>query len=416
MRMIWFRIIIAVVIFGLGNVLNVMAQINQDDLWLEETPCFKTPDKSITRLLGNGKFKICFDYNPVELTPGVGPDPRKTLLTISIYTKLGKENARIANLSILEKSEHPGVAVALRSGPEAQPSLKLSTANVYKYDLTIDDQAKPHPYRLKMLLTYAGTLHEEYYELPISISGKGLLEGSKSNPPTLSCWTGEQHTLKLGVINNSTYYPITVQQVKVYSEPDVLVKDATLQVTETVNTDGVPKDLDIPFAINRMSPMQLLSGFGKSPKLRVNVYYKDSFDRSYYLPLVMDLDLKPEPLYLILALLIGALLGMVLRIDLYRLEKSGFISRKQKLFFAGGAALTGVVISIVAIAANLKLVMFGDQSGYSSFDPRLLLLIALVGTMGGAALLNPLLPLPKSQARFEGERVEDKTSLKGDQT
>ena len=405
MSRILYRAMIVFVILGIGNVARTRAQSFP---WVDEVPCIKNPKQSMALPSGDGNFLLCFDYNPMELTPGPNQEDRVTPLTIRVYTERGKVNAQLISISPPESSGYPGIIVTPRSGPVIE-QLKLCTANTYVYDITIQSQARPRPYPIRLNLFYKGVRVEAPpYNLPVY--GKGLLAGSNDNPAMISCWTGQQRDLTFGVENKSSYSPLTVKQVTVGSTPDDLVEPDTVRLAEEryVGNYGEPAEVKIPIKLKRMSPMQMLFGFGKSPKLNLRIEYNDDYGRPYYLPLNFDLDLKPEPVYLVVALLIGALLGTMMRFDLYRLEKGGFISRRQTVGFAVGAVITGLIISIVAIAANLKLVMFGDQAGYSSFDPRLLLLIALVGTMGGVAILNPFLPLSKNKPLGDDQQPEDK--------
>jgi hypothetical protein len=151
----------------------------------------------------------------------------------------------------------------------------------------------------------------------------------------------------------------------------------------------------------------VFAGFGKAPRVDLLVSYQAS-GFTFVKTVPVNLQIKPNFLILTTTVLLGVFFGTIIRIDLRRLEKSGLITRKQLIAFACTTICTGIFVSLVALLANLKLVAFEEERIYSSWDPRVLFLTGLIGTIGGIPLIYGLLKLPKVEPKPQESASQEK--------
>ena len=176
---------------------------------------------------------------------------------------------------------------------------------------------------------------------------------------------------------------------------DGLVEDRSTfsQQLKTIPVDNVPHNVDISVQAKSLSWSGVFAGFGKAPRADLLVRYQargHTFEKTVPVNLKSNRIFDPRDHGTA-----GSLFGTIIRIDLRRLEKSGLINRRQLIAFACTTISTGIFVSLVALLANIKLVAFEEERIYSSWDPRVLFLTGLVGTIGGIPLIYGLLKLPK---------------------
>ncbi|HEU4795091.1 MAG TPA: hypothetical protein VFT02_05625 [Pyrinomonadaceae bacterium] len=136
-----------------------------------------------------------------------------------------------------------------------------------------------------------------------------------------------------------------------------------------------------------MSFSNLLSGFSESTKLIVQVTYDDSYGH-----VITDLvhpvkvKIRPRDRVLIIAMLIGVVIGAVLKLYLQRLQQQGIISRREVIMAVGITSLIGLVVSFVAVVGRIKIIAFDQMGSYD--NPAVIFVISLAGAVGGAQLLS----------------------------
>jgi len=224
-------------------------------------------------------------------------------------------------------------------------------------------------------------------------AGGDWLELTKESQKSVECWSGKLcSTLNLVVINKLPY-PIELTQVSVTSEPSDLLQATASSTPLKLKSGNSPQQVTISLQAKPLSFFRALSGL-RIPKAYLNVNYQDQYGRESLQQISMDLEVRPNLVLLATMLLLGAIAGTIVRIDLSRLQKANVITKKQRLVFAFITFATGVLVCVIALFANLRLVVFADQSTYSAWDPKMLFLTSLIGTIGGIPVLYARLKLP----------------------
>jgi Kef-type K+ transport system membrane component KefB len=148
-----------------------------------------------------------------------------------------------------------------------------------------------------------------------------------------------------------------------------------------------PRSLEVPFKVADMSYKNLLSGFGDPNYLIMTITYDDSNDRviSYLAPKV-KIKVRPSGRVLFVSMLIGVVVGTVLKFVLQRLQRKGIISRREAVWFAGSTVFIGLVVSIIALVGKVKIVFFETTGSYDV--PSVIFVVGVVAAVLGAQLLT----------------------------
>jgi len=146
-----------------------------------------------------------------------------------------------------------------------------------------------------------------------------------------------------------------------------------------------------------MSFSNLLSGFSESTKLILHVTYDDSYGH-----VITDLvhpvkvKIRPRDRVLVIAMLIGVVIGAILKLYLQRLQQQGIITRREVLMAVGITSLIGLVVSFVAVVGRIKIIAFDQMGSYD--NPAVIFVIGLAGAVGGAQLLSTFFKQGSSNA------------------
>jgi hypothetical protein len=167
---------------------------------------------------------------------------------------------------------------------------------------------------------------------------------------------------------------------------------------ENVSIDPLQRgviELDLKTA--PMSFSNLLSGFSESTKLIIQVTYDDSYGHVITdLVYPVKVKIRPRDRVLVIAMLIGVIIGAVLKLYLTRLQAQGVISRREVIMAVGITSLIGLVVSFVAVVGRIKIIAFDQMGSYD--NPAVIFVISLAGAVGGAQLLSTFIKVVSSNA------------------
>jgi hypothetical protein len=119
----------------------------------------------------------------------------------------------------------------------------------------------------------------------------------------------------------------------------------------------------------------------------VHVTYDDGYGH-----IITDLihpvkvKVKPRDRILILAMLVGVIIGAIIKIYLQRLQQQGVITKREVVIAVGITSLIGLVVSFVAVVGRIKIIAFDQMGSYD--NPAVIFVIGLAGAVGGAQLLS----------------------------
>ena len=386
--------VVIVVVFLLRPML-VQADDFQDPAaapWISEVPCKDKPDNRSVVTLSGHDFIICYSLQEgeKELTPYKSGYHFVTLL-ITAYGPKDSPLLNIQSLEVADPGRQPGVIAEAPSEPHVDkgPTTKIS----YRYSIRLGNELRPEPYQMRIVVSLGSKTDRLYFTVPMGAAGGDWLELTKESQKSVECWSGKLcSTLNLVVINKLPY-PIELTQVSVTSEPSDLLQATASSTPLKLKSGNSPQQVTISLQAKPLSFFRALSGL-RIPKAYLNVNYQDQYGRESLQQISMDLEVRPNLVLLATMLLLGAIAGTIVRIDLSRLQKANVITKKQRLVFAFITFATGVLVCVIALFANLRLVVFADQSTYSAWDPKMLFLTSLIGTIGGIPVLYARLKLP----------------------
>lgn len=267
------------------------------------------------------------------------------------------------------------------------PATRLQTTE-YKYLADIPDGTEPRIYLITLSFASPGEKNiNRTFWLYVGVRNKGKLSVVTDTTSTTEFYTGTANKYQLQLENNFPDYAVNIRSVTIRSDPNGLVENKTIPITG-MNIDPMQRgviDLDLKTA--PMSFTNLLSGFSDSTRLILDVTYDDGYNR-----VVTDLSqpvkvkIRPRDRVLVVAMLVGVVIGAILKLYLQRLQQQGIISRREVVVAVTITSLIGLVVSFVAVVGRIKIIAFDQMGSYD--NPAVIFVISLAGAVGGAQLLS----------------------------
>jgi hypothetical protein len=361
--------------------------------WLGQVTCKDDKERQIAGLAGEHEFRICFQVPEEKLYPR--QDEEVSLdLVIKIYA--AKEAKNLGLTTVTEERHDPNLIIEPQSGDPQLEQHGLAFWKTYKYRLRINNGLKPRLRRLKINGVIGNETLSEDYDLPIGAQGEGWVDIVNESQKPVTCWFGwrdsycEETTLSL---TNKLDYSLDIESVDLASDSPALVAGQSLTESMTLPDRPSPQTFKMTPRSQPISWQSIFSGFGKSPQLLLTIKFKDHYKRETYSKVRLDLQVKPDYAVLAIFLILGAVVGTIIRIDLGKLQRAGVITRKQKAVFAASTFATGALVCLILLFADVKLIAFNGD--YSARDPKVLFFTALVATVSGLPILYALLKLPR---------------------
>jgi hypothetical protein len=357
-----------------------------DSPWMQKVPCKDNPEKRSIIALG-GPNVICLEFDAKELMPGAPPQT----LGVTIYGPKGNALPKIDSLAVAGRQH--GVTISPQSGPRDGGN-DVTSYRTYRYSLILDDNLEAEPYQMKLTVSAGSRDENVTFNLPMGAAPQGdWLELPPEHQNYVECWSGSVCSPVNLVLGNKLPYELVITQTSVFSEPSDLLEPSANTSTQKLKRGRSQQPVSITLTAKPMTPLRALSGL-RVPKAVLHIVYEDQYGREFSKRIPLALEVRPNLALLTVMLLLGAVAGTLVRIDLGRLHKAGVITRKQQLVFAATTFVSGVFVCLIALFANLKVVAFADQNTYSAWDPKMLFLTSLIGTIGGIPVLYAWLRLP----------------------
>ncbi len=307
-------------------------------------------------------------------------------LTLSLGTK-GSTNFELVNFEPPEQAKFRFKEIS--KNPSFDQATGLQTTD-YKYLVDIPEGTEPRIYLVTVSLTYPGSNEKNInrtFWLYVGVKNKGKLAVVNDPSSATEFFTGTKNPYRLELENNFPDYPVNIRSVTVKCDPQGLIERTTLPI-ENVTIDALQRGgIDLELKAAPMSFSTLLSGFSKPPELVFQISYDDSYGR-----LVTDLEhrakikIRPRDHVLVIAMVIGVVIGAVLKLYLQRLQQQGLISRREVVMAVTFTSLIGLVVSFVAIVGKIQVVMFQTTGSYD--NPGVIFIISMAAAVGGAQLLS----------------------------
>ena len=296
-----------------------------------------------------------------------------------------------ANLDLL-RFEPPDQAKIRFTQISKVPSLDTATGlqtTQFKYRVSIPDDVEPRIYPITIVFGYPGNDNSfrTNFLLNPGVRNKGKLSVVTDDITMTEFYTGTTNPYRLELENNFPDYPVNIRSITIKSNPLGLIQSTTVPV-EDFSIDPFQRgSIDLNLKTAPMSFSNLLSGFSDSNRLIVHVTYDDGYGR-----VITDLihpvkiKVKPRDRILILAMLVGVVIGAIIKCYLQRLQQQGVITKREVVIAVGVTSLIGLVVSFVAVVGRIKIIAFDQMGSYD--NPAVIFVISLAGAVGGAQLLS----------------------------
>lgn len=272
------------------------------------------------------------------------------------------------------------------------PSLDTSTGlqtTQFKYLAAIPEDVEPRIYLITIVFAYPGndaSLRTNFW-LYLGVRSKGKLSVVTDDVSTTELYTGTTNPYRLEMENNFPDYPVNIRSITIKSNPLGLIESQTVAV-ENFSIDPFQRgSIDLNLKTAPMSFSNLLSGFSDSNRLIFHITYDDGYGHVVTdLIHPMKVKVKPRDRILILAMLVGVVIGAIIKCYLQRLQQQGVITKREVLMAVGITSLIGLVVSFVAVVGRIKIIAFDQMGSYD--NPAVIFVIGLAGAVGGAQLLS----------------------------
>ena len=253
----------------------------------------------------------------------------------------------------------------------------------------VADHAEPQAYRMKMTLSYPGkAVGPKYFDLFIGAvtASEGRLTATKLQRLPLICKTGVKKQFNLPLQNEFDSYTATVKEISLSSDPPGLVAPQLLVVDIPI---AKSQSGDVPIEVVVSSPdlIDLIKGFSEDPNLIVKVTYQDNFGRSVPdLKQSIPMKIIPNTLILLIAIVVGVLVGTFVRFYLEFLARKRKLRRSEVLRFVLYTTVFGLIVAAIALAGQFEIKALDHTMG--SYDrPLVMFVIGLAAAMGGLQII-----------------------------
>lgn len=320
------------------------------------------------------------------------------LLLISIATK-GTRNLELIKCQAPDLTKIQFTEISKLTSIE--PVTGLQTTD-YAFRADIPEGTEPRIHLITLSFSYPNKENtNRTFWLYAGVRNKGKLGVVADGVGAAEFFTGTKNQYGLELENKFADYTVNVRSITIKSDPSGLIENTTIPVNQSIEPmQRATLNLDLKAA--PMSFTNLLSGFSDSTHLILHITYDDSFGRvitDFTHPVKMKV--RPRDRILAIAMIVGVLVGAVIKLYLQRLQQQGLITRREVLIAVGVTSLIGLVVSFIAVVGKIKIIVFDQMGSYD--NPGVIFVISLAGAVGGAQLLSTLLKSesPKAQPQPE---------------
>ena len=366
---------------------------SHEEAWVAEVPCRGNANTEGRGWIADREIRLCFKFQENLLQPTSEGGTNYSELQIVSYMKNGGSNLSDIDLVPLFPQDHPGIIIGKPDPVGYERKLTLSTMRTFKVSVQVTKEARSKRYPITAAVTSGPAVEKIDFSLPILAPGNGPIEVVKKAGALVDCWTGSDCSPLEMVVRNKLPYKVTISNISISSE-DLLQNKPVAEYVKDINNNASPVDLSVAMKAKSITFRRLFSGFG-TPQVMMRIDYKDEFGRPFFTETTADLQIRPNVLVISILLILGAIIGTFVRIDLGRLQRAGIITARQRILFAVTTFVSGIIVCLIALFANIKVIVWSDQNSYSAWDPKVLFLTALVTTVSGLPILYAYLKLPR---------------------
>lgn len=311
-----------------------------------------------------------------------------------------------------EAVDQPKIQIVEADKKSGNENGALLTEHTYRVGIPADLEART--YYIKLLFHYPHDLKRTPVErtFPLNVGTlkpnklKFIPEEEETDSLELGIFAHKSGVVGFKLINEYPDYAVNINRITVGSSPSWLIEE--VEAVENVDVEYKVNGKEILFD----PPLSLLPGQEQLPKVRFkpgrtpftkwitgfsekdtklifNISYNDSNERviTTFNPKA-KVKVKPNDMILFGAMVIGVLLGTIIKCYLDDLYKKGVFT-KAVAGFVFITVMVGVVFALAAWVGQIQIIAFKDvQVSYDK--PVMIGLIGLVGAVAGVHYLHLL--------------------------
>lgn len=363
-----------------------------DESWLAEVPCRESSERQGPGFIGDREFRLCFKVTENLLQPALSGATNASDLYITSYTKKGTNNLTRIELVRGSPEEHPGLVIGAPT-LYRRATGTLASLTEFKVPIQVNNEARSGRYPIGVTIVSGTDKGEDpvQFNLPILAPASSSVSVDKKHNASIDCWAGSECSALQLEVRNRFPYKLTISNISISSE-DLLEDKPIGDYAREIEVNSAPVDLNVVMKAKPITFRRIFSGFGR-PQVSIRTDYKDEYGRVVSTQNTADLQVRPNILIIAVFLILGAVIGTFIRLDLRRLQRANVITRRERAVFTVTTFASGIVICLIALFADIKIIAWSDS--YSAWDPKVLFLTALVATVTGLPILYAYLKLPR---------------------
>lgn len=364
-----------------------------DEPWVAEVSCRGNRKTEGQATLHDRQVRLCLNFQEKMLQPTSDGATNSSDLYILSYTNKGQPNLSEIHIDRVLAEEHPGLVIGevIALGPARDSA--LSSLRVFKVRIEVNSSARSAYYPITVKIASGADEAKVDFRLPILAPNSTSIALENKQNALIDCWAGSNCSPLELQLRNKLPYNITVSNISISSD-DLLENKPQGEYQLEVENNSTPRDLNLVMKAKPITLRRVFSGFG-TPKVTMRVDYKDEYGRTLFTESAANLEIRPNMLVIAVFLVLGAIIGTFVRIDLGRLQRANIISKRQRIVVTITTFVSGLIVCLVALFANIKIVVLSDENSYSAWDPKVLFLTALIATVSGLPILYAYLKVPR---------------------
>jgi hypothetical protein len=305
-------------------------------------------------------------------------------LSLSLTTKAAS-NVDVANFDAPDQTKIHFTQMS--DDDVVDPATGVRT-HAYKYLADIPDGTEPRIYLITIFFASPNEKNvSRTFWLYVGVRNKGKLSVVNDSASTTEFYTGTNNHYQVQLENNFPDYSVNIKSITIRSDPLGLVDGQTIDIANMSIDPAQRGVIDLELKTEPMSFTNLLSGFSDSTRLILDVTYDDGYGRTVTdLSQAVKIKIRPRDRVLVIAMLIGVVIGAVLKLYLQRLQQQGVITKREVIVAVSITSLIGLVVSFIAVVGRIKIIAFDQMGSYD--NPAVIFVISLAGAVGGAQLLS----------------------------
>lgn len=260
----------------------------------------------------------------------------------------------------------------------------------YKFHAGIPADLEPKRYPITIVFGHPGEKNDNRtFLLFVGVRNKGKLSVVDDGLSITEFYTGTVNSFPIELENKFIEYPAIIRSVTIKSSPLGLVQSTTVPITGVSINPLQRGVIEVDLKAAPLSFSNLLSGFSDSNRLIVHITYDDGHGRTITdLVQPVKLKVKPRDRVLIVAMLLGVIIGAILKCGLQSAQQKGLIGPREALIAVGITSLIGLFVAFVAVVGRIKIIAFDTLNSYD--NPAVIAIISAAGAFCGAQFLSTL--------------------------